>query len=64
MEIGWNLEYWEQYFGKILDLQDLENWLGAYFCMGNPKNCSQDDLPTPQIPGPEVFANFLSLTRQ
>jgi len=64
MEIGWNLEYWEQKvsqnFGQILALQDLENWLGAYFCMGNPKNWSQDDLPTPQIPGPEVFANFLS----
>jgi hypothetical protein len=36
----------------------LENWLENVW--GIRKNWSRDDLPTPHIPGPEDFADFLS----
>ena len=37
-----------------------ENWLVAYFVWGIRKNGSLDDLSTPQIPGSEYFAYFMS----
>jgi hypothetical protein len=46
-----------------IGLQELKNWLLAYFCMDNPKNWSRDDLPTPHILAQEVFADIVSYVK-
>jgi hypothetical protein len=41
-------------------LQELENWLLAYFCMGNLKKLVLRRSADPQIPARDVYADIVS----